>query len=86
MHFDAAIDKRTGDMMKPEIETFYNSTKSGVNIVDKKCETYSTSRRSFRWPLVLFYRLLDIAGINAQVVYLSNCNENEIIPRRLFLR
>lgn len=84
MHFDAAIDVETGDMRKPEIITFYNSTKSGVDVVDEKCGTYSTSRRCLRWPLVLFYRLLDIAGINAQVIHLYN--SNEAMPRRKFLR
>lgn len=77
MYFDAAIDNETGDRMKPEIITFYNSTKSGVDVLDEKCGTHSTSRRCLRWRLVLFYRLHDISGIYAQVVFLSNCKENK---------
>lgn len=86
MHHDAAIDHNTGDLQKPEIITFYNQTKSGVDVVDEKCGTYSTSRRCLRWPLVLFYRLLDIACINAQVIYLTNEAVGRKTPRRLFLK
>ncbi|XP_046688877.1 uncharacterized protein LOC124374768 [Homalodisca vitripennis] len=83
MHFDAAIDPDTLDKSKPDIITFYNSTKSGVDVVDEKCGTYSTCQR---WPLVLFYHLLDIAGINGQVIFLSNCQEEKVMERRKFLR
>lgn len=48
MHHDAAIDQDTGDQPKPEITVFYNQTKSGVDVVDEKCVTYSTSRRCLR--------------------------------------
>uniref|UniRef100_A0A1B6E2X5 PiggyBac transposable element-derived protein domain-containing protein n=1 Tax=Clastoptera arizonana TaxID=38151 RepID=A0A1B6E2X5_9HEMI len=84
-HHDDHIDESTGIQRKPYVITFYNNTKSGVDIVDKKCGTYSTSRRSNRWPLVLFYRLLDIAGVNAQIIYLFN-NPTKPILRRLFLK
>lgn len=35
MHFDDAVDETTGDATKPEIITFYNSTKDGVDILDQ---------------------------------------------------
>lgn len=86
MHHDSSIDELTGiKKKKPEIVMFYNRTKSGVDIVDEKCGTYSTSRRCKRWPLALFYRLIDIAGINAQVIFLSNNPESKL-PRRQFLK
>lgn len=72
MHHDGAIDSDSGDLKKPQIISFYNHTKFGVDVIDEKYATYSTSRRCSRWPLVLFYRLLDIACINAQVIYLTN--------------
>ena len=34
MHNDDKIDPATGDDKKPEIITFYNSTKGGVDVVD----------------------------------------------------
>jgi hypothetical protein len=85
MHNDDKIDPASGNELKPEIVTYYNSTKSGVDVIDEKCGTYSTSRRCRRWPLVLFYRLLDIAGINAQVIFTCN-NIDANRPRRLFLK
>ncbi|KAJ8898410.1 hypothetical protein PR048_003770 [Dryococelus australis] len=44
MHHDAAIDNHTGNWNKPEIVTFYNSTKGGVDVMDKLCATYNTIR------------------------------------------
>ncbi|XP_046404918.1 piggyBac transposable element-derived protein 4-like [Ischnura elegans] len=85
MHRDASIDDRSGEMRKPEIITDYNYTKSGVDTVDEMCATYSTARRCKRWPLVMFFRILNIAGINAQVIYMSNNAERKLV-RRLFLR
>ncbi|CAI6366015.1 unnamed protein product [Macrosiphum euphorbiae] len=47
------------------------------------CSTYSVSRKVRRWPLVLLFRLIDLAGINAQVIFNTN-NRNKLI-RRTFL-
>lgn len=85
MHFDNSIDPKSGDDKKPEIITMYNATKSGVDVVDKMCSTYSTSRKSRRWPMALFFRLVGIAGVNSQVIYTGN-NPNTTLARRLFLR
>ncbi|KAJ8889165.1 hypothetical protein PR048_008659 [Dryococelus australis] len=67
MQHDAAIDNLKGNLNKPEIVTFYNSTKGGVDVVDKLCATYNTSRNSRRWPMTIFYSLWNIAGINANI-------------------
>lgn len=85
MHHNNSIDASTGEAKKPEIITMYNLTKTGVDTVDEMCGTYSTSRKCRRWPLVLFYRVLDIAGINAQIVFTAN-NPNTNVVRRKFLR
>lgn len=85
MHHDSRIDLTTGEKLKPEIVTFYNETKSGVDAVDKLCATYSVSRNTNRWPMAVFYTLLNIAGINAYVVYKDNQNE-EIKHRRHFIK
>ncbi|KAJ8869636.1 hypothetical protein PR048_028629 [Dryococelus australis] len=34
LHHDYAVDGRTVDDLKPEITTFYNCTKSGVDTLD----------------------------------------------------
>lgn len=37
MHRDKAIDEDSGADKKPEIVTFYNKTKIGVDVVDQMC-------------------------------------------------
>jgi hypothetical protein len=80
MHHDNAIDSNN----KPEIITFYNMTKGGVDVVDELKGNYSVARTSRRWPLTIFYSLLNIAGINSQLIYKANNNCN--INRREFLQ
>lgn len=81
MHDDAQINEDTG---KPEIIMDYNRTKGGVDTVDKMCETYNVARGTNRWPMVIFYSLMNVAGINTFIIYLQN-NPNKKISRRVFL-
>ena len=54
MHSDNAIDKSSGFKNKPEIVTFYNQTKVGVDVLDQLCSNYDTARTTKRWPTVIF--------------------------------
>ncbi|XP_072380548.1 uncharacterized protein [Diabrotica undecimpunctata] len=74
MHHDNAIDPKTGDSKKPDIVTRYNKTKIGVNCVDQLCVNYNVARNTCRWPwpMVIFFDLLNISGINALCVYKGN--------------
>lgn len=69
---------------KPEVINFYNETKGGVDSLDKKCACYKTGRRTRRWPQVIWFRILDIAGVNANVIF-NGVQGNKIMERRLFL-
>uniref|UniRef100_A0A2H1VU41 SFRICE_022104 n=1 Tax=Spodoptera frugiperda TaxID=7108 RepID=A0A2H1VU41_SPOFR len=51
LHHDDEVDPERGDKRKPSIITFYNSTKSGVDVVDKLARTYDVTRNCKRWPL-----------------------------------
>lgn len=82
MHHTICVDEDTG---KPEIIIYYNSTKAGVDALDEKCATYSTSRRTRRWPMVLFHAVLNIAGVNSRVLY-QFANAGKEIPRSNFLK
>lgn len=84
MHHDAAIDLNTGEKHKPEIITMYNSTKCGVDTVDQLCSLYNTARNSRRWPLTIFFTLLNVCGINAYVIF--NHNSKKVLSRRVFLK
>lgn len=66
MHHSIETDETTG---KPEIIAYYNSTKGGVDDIDKKCSIYTSSRRTRRWPMVIFYRMLDISLVNSHILY-----------------
>lgn len=44
-HHDNAIDESTGEKQKPEMITFYNSTKAGVDVVDELSASYNVSRK-----------------------------------------
>ncbi|GBP09953.1 hypothetical protein EVAR_70925_1 [Eumeta japonica] len=48
LHNDDRIDPTTGDNAKPEMITFYNKTKGGVDVVDRLIEEYSVARVSCR--------------------------------------
>ena len=84
MHRDAAVDIET---KKPEIIHFYNSTKGGVDTVDQLCGNYSVSRRTRRWPFCIFFHLVNIAGVNGQVLYNKFRNSVDAVQnRRQFLK
>lgn len=69
---------------KPDIIIHYNNTKSGVDCVDKLCSTYNVARNTRRWPMVVFFAMCNVGGINALVVSFGNGMENT--KRRCFLR
>lgn len=85
MHDNAAIDPATGDDRKPVVITTYNETKFGVDILDKMCRQYDTARNSRRWPLTLFFHVLNVGGVNALTIYKANQN-TEFVNRRDFLK
>lgn len=75
MHHSQQFDDSAG---KPEIIVFYNSTKSGVDSLDEKCAQHSTGRRTQRWPMAFFFRLLDISGVNAYVIHQAFKNNSRL--------
>lgn len=73
-HHNDAIDETTGEQRKPEINTYYNRTKCGVDVADELCATYDVSRNPKRWPLTMFYASLNIAAINGPIINKMNNN------------
>lgn len=67
----------------PETVEYYNKTKFGVDISDQMARKYSVKSGSRRWPLQVFFNILDLAGINAWVLYKETTGEN--ISRKDFL-
>ncbi|KAJ8928332.1 hypothetical protein NQ314_019116 [Rhamnusium bicolor] len=66
MHYTSATHPKTG---KPEIISFYNMTKGGVDALNEKCTMYSSSRRTQRRCMAMFYKILDMSTVNAFVMY-----------------
>lgn len=86
-HMDQEVHSERQDK-KPEIILHYNSTKGAVDSLDKLLRTYSTQRKTRRWPMVLFYNFIDISAYNGFVIYKFNhpgFANNQPQQRRLFL-
>ncbi|XP_072389618.1 uncharacterized protein [Diabrotica undecimpunctata] len=73
MHLLISTDQISG---KPEIIAHYNLSKGGVDKLDAKCVQCAVKRRSRRWLLTVFYRIIDIAAVNSHVVYKSLQEKN----------
>jgi len=99
-HHDNQLDKKTG---KPIFILDYNKTKRAVDTVDQMCHKYKVKKMSQyfsnlfffqvkrgtkRWPLCVFYGMIDIAAINALIVWKAKnpqWYQNKKYQRRLFL-
>ena len=57
---------------KPDMILFYNETKGGVDTVDQMIDTYRTKPGTRRWPMVVFYTIVDVAALNALVIMQFN--------------
>lgn len=84
LHEDKSIDPDTRDKQKPSIITYYNSTKGGVDTTDKLCASYNVARNVRRWPMVIFFAMINMSGINAQVIYFGN--DEDVVRRKVFLK
>lgn len=65
-------DETESKIGKPYQIVDYDDTKCVVDTVDLMCSRYSSARTTRRWPVVVFFRLLDIAGINSFMIFRTN--------------
>ncbi|XP_027856877.1 uncharacterized protein LOC114134454 [Xiphophorus couchianus] len=54
---------------KPNTVTQYNKTKCGVDAMDQMVREYSVRAGTRRWPVAVFYNMIDMAALNAHVLY-----------------
>ena len=54
---------------KTEVHMFYNVSKGGTDVFDRYCSDTSVSRKTRRWPLCVFYTLINIIMSNSYIVY-----------------
>lgn len=80
MHSNNTIHEGTG---KPEIIMEYNRSKSGVDTMDQMLGNYTCKRKTRRWPLAMFFNLVDLSALAAYVLYSETQGTNN--SRRSFL-
>ena len=86
MHHDDNVD--SDNESKPEIISYYNSTKSGVDNLDHLVGLYTCKRKTRRWPMTFFYNIIDTAGVAAYVLWYTrhpDYQTGKSHKRRLFL-
>lgn len=53
---------------KSEIIQHYNATKGDTDLFDKLVHAHTVSRKTNRWPLRIFFGMLDQAAVNARIL------------------
>jgi len=66
VHKFVKMDK---DKLKPETVLYYNENKCGTDVFDQLCSNYSCARKTLRWPLRLFFGVLDQVGVNSCILW-----------------
>ena len=61
-----------GEKQKPVIITHYNQTKSDVDNLDHLAGLFSVKLKTSRWPLVLFFNILDVGAIASFVIWIAS--------------
>ena len=60
---------KTDEKKKPEMIHLYNKMKVGVDAMDNMLRMYSVKAATRRWPVAVFYDMMDKAALNAHVLY-----------------
>lgn len=74
---------------KPEIIKHYNQTKGAVDTGDKMTKEYTCVRATRRWPFRIFMEMVDIAALNAYIIWTKKnptWRNKDRSRRRVFLR
>ena len=69
LHPDVEIPSDNNPNKKPETVLFYNKTKAGVDVVDQLTRKYSVKAASRRWPIHVFFNVIDLALINSWILF-----------------
>lgn len=86
MRSDTAVND--DEKKKSKIILSYNKYKAGVDTMDQMITRYTTQRHTQRWPVVMFFNMLDISLLASYFLYYMN---NNMLPKktnqqRLFMR
>ena len=67
LHHDIILSSRNDK--KPQMILDYNSTKGAVDTLDQLVTTYTCKRKTKRWPMIVFYNILEISAYNALILW-----------------
>lgn len=81
-HNNAILD---GTQMLPDIIDFYNITKVGVDVLDQTCANYKVGRRTRRWPQAIWFRMMDITGVNSRIIFNAANPNNELTHQKFII-
>ena len=84
LHPDVEIPSHNNPKIKSETVLFYNKTKAGVDIIDQIARKYSVKVASKRWPIHIFYSVIDLALINSWIFFQDICKSG--ISHRKFIQ
>ena len=79
------VNTATEPPHKPDIIVYYNAVKCGVDTIARLLASVSVKRITRRWPLVVFFNMIDISFINAFCIY-KNVLKSPNLVRRDFLK
>ncbi|KAK7896637.1 hypothetical protein WMY93_021962 [Mugilogobius chulae] len=79
-----AVSTRSDLKKKPETITYYNVSKVGVDCLDQMTRKYTVKGATRRWPVAVFYNILDLAAINAWILF-RQCTGSSISRRDFIL-
>ena len=82
LHFDVEIPSDNNSKKKPETVLFYNKTKAGLDVIDQMTRKYFVKAASRRWPIHVFYNVIDLALINSWILFRDICKSS--VSRRKF--
>ena len=85
MHSDKGT-KSPAPEKKPEVITYYNPTKSGVDTMDQMVRCFTSKRKTRRWPMIIFYNMLNMSALSAFIIWMSLSKENHAGKRGNRLR
>ena len=72
MHSDTAVN--TDEQKKPHMIMYCNKYITGVDTMDRMVSRYTCHRRTQRWPLAMFFNILDVGALAAYLIYYENNN------------
>ena len=85
MHSDKGTESPAPEK-KSEVIMYYNATKGGVDTMDQMVRWFTSKRKTRRWPMIIFYNMLDISALNAFIVWMSLNKEDHAGKRGNRLR